>query len=123
MPEEQPKRSARPPQGDQNLRLAGARASSTVLVEKPRDQAYARRLAESIRFFEKAVDHPVKLDPKLLQKTFPAVRRAYLTPTVVIMGEDSDGKTISLSLKDLPADEALKIMTEAMRSLGGEPAR
>jgi hypothetical protein len=92
----------------------------TVLVEKPGEPTYAQRLVESMRFLEKAVDKPVKIDPGLLVGAIPNVKRAYLTSAGMIMAEDRDGRPSTLSLMDLSTDQALNIMSQVMRTLGGK---
>jgi len=106
-------RPSRTPDG----RGDGPRAQGTVLIQETKDQTYAQRLVDSIRFFEKAVDRPVRIDPDLLKGSLKDIKRAYLTPSGMVMAEDSSGMTISLSLMDLSTSEALHIMTEAMRAL------
>jgi hypothetical protein len=93
--------------------------AGTVLVEKPVDPTYKDRLVDSIRFFQKAVDHPVRIDPKWLRGSVKDVKRVYLTPAGMVMAENSKGKTVTLSLMELSTDEALNIMTEAMRQIEG----
>ena len=98
-------------------------SSGTVLVEKPGEPTYRERLLDSMRFLEKAVDHPVRIDPSSLGDTFKEVTRAYLTPAGMVIAEDRVGKTVAMSLLDLPTDEALKVMTDAMREVGGSRVR
>ena len=93
--------------------------SVTALIEKKSDRAFRKRLVESIRFFDKAVDHPVRLDASALSGILRGANKAYLTPAGMILAEDSAGRPVSLSLSDLPAGEALKIMKEAMKGLEG----
>ena len=94
--------------------------SGTVLVQKTEQTEHAKRLLDSIRFFEKAVDRPVRFDPRLLGATVKGARKAYLTPAGMIMAEDSTGKMISLSLMDISTDEALRVMREVMKGIGDE---
>jgi hypothetical protein len=91
--------------------------SGTVLVKKVEQTEYTKRLLESIKFFEKAVDRPVRFDPGLLGATFKGAKKAYLTPAGMMMVEDSTGKTVSLSLMDIATDEALKVMRDVMKGI------
>jgi hypothetical protein len=93
--------------------------SGTVLVKRVERTEYAKRLVDSIKFFEKAVDHPVRIDPSILGGTLKGARKAYLTPSGMLMVEDKGGRSISLSLLDLSTDEALQVMREAMKDLKG----
>ena len=93
--------------------------SGTILVKKVEGTGYRIRLLDSIRFFEKAVDHPVRLDPDLVAGTVKGAKKAYLTPAGMLMIEDPSGRTVSLSLMDISTDEALRVMKEAMKGLEG----
>ncbi|MDE1854233.1 MAG: hypothetical protein KGI38_10890 [Thaumarchaeota archaeon] len=97
----------------------GLSSASSILVEKKDRAAYKKRLMESMKFLEKAVDHPVRIDPSSISGTFKDVSRAYLTRAGMIIAEDTSGRAISVSLLDLPTDEALKVMTDAMKVLEG----
>ena len=107
--------------GSSNLSASGGfdRSTGTVLEQKQKVD-YAKRLRDSIAFFEKAVDHPVRIDPAVLRGVFNDVSRAYLTPAGMVMVVDSSGKSTSRSLLELSTDEALKVMSEAMKGLGIE---
>ena len=89
----------------------------TVLVRRVAPSEYVRRLLDSIRFFEKAVDHRVSFDPTLLGGTLRDARKAFLTPAGMIVAEDSAGKTVYLSLMDMSTDEALDVMREVMKGI------
>ena len=95
-------------------------ASTTGLQEERRE--YAKRLRDSIDFFGKAVKGPVRINPATLQGTFRDVKKAYLTAAGMVLVEDSAGKTTSRSLLELSTDEALQVMTEAMKGLDGGSA-
>ena len=103
--------------GERRSDAEGSRSEATVLLERRPKDDYAVRLGESIRFFEKAVDRPIKIDPALLSGVVKNARKAYITPSGMIMAEDPTGKPVTLSLKDLSTDEALNVMTETMRAI------
>jgi hypothetical protein len=113
-PEPTPIRREAPRRDDQ-----GVPNSGTMLVKKVEMGQYAKRLVDSIKFFEKAVDHPVRIDPKLLGGTLRGARKAYLTPAGMLIVEDANGKSTSLSLLDISTDEALQVMRQAMKGLTG----
>ena len=97
----------------------GIQNSGTVLVKKVEPTDYSKRLLDSIRFFEKAVDHPVRFDPKLVEGTVKGAKKAYLTPAGMLIIEAPTGRVISMSLMDISTDEALRVMREAMKGLKG----
>lgn len=118
----QPQPPAKPEGASAPGRVRTVQSGGTVLVEKPGEPTYAQRLIESMKFLEKAVDKPVKIDPSLLDGTLPNVRRAYLTSAGMIMAEGKDGKSTTLSLMDLSTDQALNIMSQVMRTFGAKGA-
>lgn len=93
--------------------------SGTVLVKRVEDKEYAKRLVDAIKSFEKAVDHPVKVDPSLLGSTFKGAKKAYLSPAGILIVEDSKGKVTSTSIMDISTDEALQVMRQAMKGIVG----
>lgn len=95
-------------------------SSASVLVLRDDRHEYKQRLVDSIRFFEKAVNHPVSINTGILPDALKGTRSAYLTPGGMVLTEDSSGKTSSRSLFDFSTDEALKIMREAMKGLEGK---
>ena len=103
-----------------SMEAGGVLSTETVLVKKVEQTDYSKRLLDAIRFFEKAVDHPVRFDPKLLQGTIKGARKAYLTPAGMMMVEDSSGKMITMSLVDISTEEALKVMREVMKEIKGK---
>ncbi|MDG7007217.1 MAG: hypothetical protein JRN06_03100 [Nitrososphaerota archaeon] len=107
-----PPNSSTPPTMEEWVQNTG-----TVLVRKAEVTGYSRRLLDSIRFFEKAVDHPARLDPMAVAGVVNGAKTAYLTPAGMLTIEDSAGKTISVSLLDISTDEALRVMREAMKGL------
>ncbi|HKT21928.1 MAG TPA: hypothetical protein VJR06_04880, partial [Nitrososphaerales archaeon] len=118
----QPQPPAKPEGASAPGPVRTVQSGGTVLVEKPGEPTYAQRLIESMKFLEKAVDKPVKIDPSLLDGTLPNVRRAYLTSAGMIMAEGKDGKSTTLSLMDLSTDQALNIMSQVMRTFGAKGA-
>ena len=94
-----------------------SQGEAAVLLERRPKDDYAVRLGDSIRFLEKAVDRPIDIDPALLSGVVRNARKACLNPSGTITAEDPNGKSVTLSLKDLSTDEALNVMTEAMRAI------
>ncbi len=101
----------------------GSPSLETVLVKKNEEPTYRQRLVDSMKFLEKAVDRPVKIDPNLVRSALLGAKSAYLTPGGTLMVEDSSGRTLSLSLMDLSTDEALKVMAAVMREIEGSASR
>ena len=118
--------SKSPPPTAREARPHGSRVvspspgSAAVLLEERDRSDYAKRLRDSIGFFERAVSHPVRIDPAVVRGTFMDPVKAYLTPAGILLVEDSAGKTSSRSLLELSTDEALRVMGEAMKVLKEE---